>query len=107
MKNEYRQMNPIIGALCITNKVNGKMLIESSTDVAAKWNRHQMELKFGSHKNLQLQKDWNTFGAENFDFEVLSEIEQKEDGKTEYAKELDILKQMVLEEWNISDELRY
>ncbi|MBN2614892.1 MAG: GIY-YIG nuclease family protein [Bacteroidales bacterium] len=106
LKNKYKQMKFPMGVFQIRNLSNDKVLIDNSTDMVSKWNRHQMELKFGSHKNQDLQKDWNNTGTDNFVFEVLSEL--KPDEKIiSYPKELKSLQERVIEEINIEKELRY
>lgn len=37
-KKEYKQQKPTMGVFQVENKVNGKVLIEGSTDIPAKWN---------------------------------------------------------------------
>lgn len=96
LKNEYKQMKLPIGVFQIRNKFNGKILVEGSTNMEAKWNRHKVELKFGNHRNKELQKDWNQFGETEFVFEILSEIEQKED--LNFQEEVKVLEEMILEE---------
>lgn len=105
LKNAYKQKNPTSGVFQILNKVNGKRLIEVSNDIPAKWNRHQTELRFGSHRNTNFQKDWNEHGKENFEFSILSELEVKEGETINVPQELKTLKEMVLEE--IGDFLEY
>lgn len=95
-KNEYKQMKLPIGVFQIKNISNGKILVEGSTNMEAKWNRHRMELKFGNHRNKSLQKDWNQFGETQFVFEILSEIEHKED--LNFREEVKTLEEMILEE---------
>jgi len=59
LKEEYKQTRPAMGVFQVVNEVNGKVLLEATTNMQSKWNRHQTELRFGSHRNKQLQKDWN------------------------------------------------
>ncbi len=79
LKNEYKQMKSPMGVFRIRNIVNGKILIDSSTNMNSKWNRHKTELRFGTHRNSELQKDWKQFGEENFIFEIVSELKQLEE----------------------------
>ena len=81
LKDAYKQKKFKMGIFQITNKQNGKIFIGSSIDLQAIWNRYQMELKFGSHRNKRLQADWEAFGPESFGFEILTELKQ-EDKKT-------------------------
>ena len=55
-------------------------------------------MKFGGHRKEALQKDWNEHGEDNFRFEILSEIEQKEGDNTDYNKEVKKLEEMFIEE---------
>ena len=98
LKQAYKQHKPVMGVFQIKNTVNNKVLIEGSTNIASKWNRHQTELKFGSHRNKELQKDWNEMEATSFTFEILSELAYKEDVAVNYVEEVKVLQAMVLEE---------
>jgi len=107
LKEAYKQKKPMTGVFQILNKVNGMVLIEGSTDITSKWNRHRTELRFGSHRNKQLQKDWKEHGEENFIFSVLSELEIKEDENLDLNNEVKLLQEMLEEEMNIQEEMRY
>jgi|SRR6478735_4216905 len=98
LKNDYKDAKTKMGIFQIKNTANGKIYIDSSTNLDAIWNRMRTELKFGSSRNETLQKEWNAFGEESFSFEVLSEIKQKEDEDINYTAELKELKAMYLEE---------
>ena len=107
LKEAYKQMKFPMGVFQIRNLTNNKILIDNSVDMLSKWNRHKMELNFGGHRNLALQKDWSEKGEDNFVFEVLSELKSKDEENVNYNKELKTLQQMVIEEMNISDERIY
>ena len=94
----YKLIKPQIGVFQIKNEQNGKLLIGGSTDLRAIWNRNKTELNFGSHRNKNLQTDWNTFGENAFTFTILSEIEQKEGEKVDYPKQVKTLEGMFIEE---------
>ena len=98
LKDEYELLKPKIGVFQILNLANGKVFIDSSTNLDKIWNRHRVELKFGNHRNERMQKDWNEFGEDNFLFEILSEIKQEENQKTDYAKEAKQLAKMYIDE---------
>ena len=83
------------------------VLIEESTNMQSKWNRHRTELRFGSHRNQKLQKDWNDMGEENFIFSILSELEIKDDDNFNLTNELKLLREMVEEESSIPHEMKY
>lgn len=107
LKTEFKRKKPVAGVFQIQNKVNGKILIEGTTNIPSRWNRHRTELRFGSHRNKILQKDWKDFGEENFEFSVLSELEIKEDENLNLNSEVKLLKEMVEEEKDIQEELKY
>ncbi len=97
LRRNYDEMKPRMGVFQIRNTVNDKIYIEGHVDMVSRWNRHKTELRFGSHRNKILQGDWNEYGASQFVFEVLSEL-QYEDDKTDYSKDLIELTKMVAEE---------
>ena len=107
IKAAYKQKKPFAGVLQIKNSKNGMVLIEESTNMQSKWNRHRTELRFGSHRNQKLQKDWNDMGEENFIFSILSELEIKDDDNFNLTNELKLLREMVEEESSIPHEMKY
>ncbi len=98
LKEEYKKADFPMGVFQIKCTENGKALVDNSTDMASKWNRHRMELKFGGHRNKELQKDWNQYGEDKFEFQVLAELKKSEDEYVNYNKELRSLQEMILEE---------
>jgi group I intron endonuclease len=100
IKDNYKQLKFKIGVFQIRNTVNNKIYIESSTDLVAAWNRHKFQLKFGTHPNIELQKEWNEFGEEKFVYEILSvsEIKQDDVEKTDYRNDAKQLEKMFIEE---------
>ena len=98
LKDAYKQSKTAMGVFQIRNKVNGRIFIDSALDA---------ELKFGNHRITELQKDWKTFGADNFMFEVLAELEPKEEGYSNYSREIKELYEMVVEDLKLADEMKY
>ncbi|MDD2793061.1 MAG: GIY-YIG nuclease family protein [Sediminibacterium sp.] len=99
LKASYKQMKFRVGVFRIINTMNNKVLIEGSVNLDSIIKRHQFELKSGAHKNEALQKDWNEFGADHFQFEILSEIQQDDNNQTDYRKEAKKLESMFIEEY--------
>jgi len=95
-----------MGVFQIKNKTNGKLLIDSSLNMPAKWNRHHVQLKFGNHKNKELQQEWNHFGAATYEYVVLEEIPFK-NPLVDYAKEVAILEEIFLEQFQPFGEKGY
>lgn len=86
-----------MGVFRIRNTISNKIFVGSSTDLVAIWHRHRLQLNFGNHPNEALQNDWNQAGADNFAYEIISEIKQ-DDKETDYEKEVKLLEEMFIEE---------
>jgi len=98
LKDDYKQKKFKIGVFQIRNTVNGKVFVGSSLNLDAIWNRINSELRFDGHRNEQLQKEWKAFGEEKFQFEILAEIGQEENDRTDYESEVKKLEAMFIEE---------
>lgn len=107
LKTEYKQHKPTAGVYQIKNTKNGRTLIEAASNIPAKWNRHRTELKFGSHRNGALQKDWNEMGEDAFTFDILSELKSKEEENADINTEVKLLLEMVEEEMDMPAEMKY
>ena len=68
---QYKETPRPMGVYRVRNKVTGKTLIGTSVNVPAILNRHLSGLRLGGHENRELQKDWNEFGSDAFEFETL------------------------------------
>ncbi len=66
-KDDY----PICGIYIIRNKINNKKYVGSSVDIYKRWNEHINYLNNNMHLTKKLQKDWNIYGKDNFDFGIL------------------------------------
>lgn len=67
-----------MGIYKIENKVNGKVYVGQSVNIELRWGNHKSELKHNNHNNKYLQRAWNKYGSENFEFTVLEECELRE-----------------------------
>ncbi len=70
-------MPKIIGVYAITHRVSGRRYIGSSIDVAGRWSRHLRYLRNRRHQRL-LQRAWDKYGADAFDFTVVELCSVKE-----------------------------
>lgn len=81
------------GVYEIVNKVNGKRYVGSSVNIESRWANHRSQLKHGKHHSPALQRSWDKYGVDVFEWNVLIEcqecdvisIEQSEiENKSEY-----------------------
>jgi group I intron endonuclease len=71
----------ISGIYKIINKINGKYYIGSSTNIVGsnnRWDRHKRSLNKNKHHNIHLQRAWNKYGKENFEFIIVEKISRAE-----------------------------
>lgn len=94
LKRGYKDNPPLAGIFKITNKVSGKVYVDKGLNVNGVMNRHEFQLRNGSHKNAQLQRDWNTLGAESFAFEVVDTLKPPDDPAVDINNELDELEKV-------------
>lgn len=56
----------------IKNKINNKVYIGKTIHLTkSRWNQHINDLNKNKHCNSGLQRDWNLYGKEFFDFSLL------------------------------------
>lgn len=85
---EYKESRRPMGVFRVLNTVNGKSFVGTSKDLPAMLNRQQAQLRMGGHPNRALQKDWEEFGAEAFEFEVLDTLAAPD--RTDYDPTADL-----------------
>ena len=93
-KKDYKEAKRPMGVYRIRNTRNHKSYVGFDRDWSVRINRHKAELNFGSHRNRELQEEWNWFGEANFQFEGLDELEHKEDSQTSPIEERKVLAEM-------------
>jgi len=59
------------GVYQIVNTVNGKRYVGSAKCFRDRWSKHRRDLGKGVHHSQYLQRAWNKYGADKFDFEVV------------------------------------
>lgn len=68
-------MSSVAGIYQIKNIVNGHIYIGSTIDFKKRWKAHKQELRTGSHHSIHLQRAWNMYGENAFEFSVLCEVD--------------------------------
>ena len=97
LNREYTERVKPAGVYQVKNLTNGKVLLGSSLNLEGPLNRHKFMLKIGSHLNKDLQKDWDELGAEKFAFEILEQVQVKDDPNFNLKDELTLLEMIWLE----------
>ena len=97
IKKQFKQTLTPMGIFQIKNKRNGKVFIGKAMNLPGTIRRHQFELKLGSHRNVDMQKDWQELGEEQFSFEILDQLTPKEDPTYKYEDDLATLEEMWLD----------
>lgn len=67
------------GIYSIINKINNKIYVGSSKNIMNRKSQHYSELRGGYHENIFLQRAWNKYGEENFEFKILEIVNNLED----------------------------
>lgn len=62
----------------IKNLVNGKRYIGSTIHKKKRWGKHRRLLDQGNHTNIHLQRAFNRYGEESFEFSVIEEVDEEE-----------------------------
>jgi hypothetical protein len=98
LKKEYQSNRRPMGVFLIRNMVNEKVFVGVGQDLLGIINSHKFQLKMGVHRNRRLQSDWNEFGSESFAFEILDQLEPREDASEDDGrKDLAFLEDLWLE----------
>jgi len=63
------------GVYAITNLSNGKVYIGSTIGFEKRWNQHRSDLRSCVHHNIYLQRSWNKYGEDVFEFGVLEYLD--------------------------------
>ncbi len=97
LNKEYVERVKPAGVYQVRNLTNDKVFLGSSLNLEGPLNRHKFMLKIGSHPNKALQQDWNDLGPEQFAFEILEEVQRKDDPNFNLKDELELLEMIWVE----------
>ncbi len=94
LKEMYKQIKPDMGILVVQSKINNKYYLETTQNLKGKMNSIRFQLESGSFRmNEKLQKEWNQYGSESFEMKILENLEyDKDESKSDYSEELEIMK---------------
>ena len=75
----------------ILNRITNEIYIGSAIDYITRWKNHKNLLLSSKHYNTKLQNSWNFHGEENFIFEIIEYINDKNDLVVREQYYLDII----------------
>jgi hypothetical protein len=102
--NEYKNKKQIGGICKITNIKTGKILLITAPNIEAIKNRFEFSKKMDSCINCKLQNDWNKYGSDSFDFEIIEELEENnEQTAKEFNEDLNLLLEIYLNKLSNED----
>jgi len=64
----------VTGIYKIVNRSNGHYYVGSSKDIMFRWRRHRRALASGRHHSRRLQRAWNKYGEQRFDFQIIERL---------------------------------
>lgn len=91
---DTRMKDKISGIYYIKNIINNKLYVGQSIDVYTRLSRHKTDLR-GGRDSKHLQKAYDKYGEDNFEFVLFMECE---------AEDLDFWEKHYIAEWNTQDE---
>ena len=97
LKQDYLNTKRPFGIVLIRNTTNDKVFLFSGLDLQGIINRHKFALNAGGHASKDLQRDWNTLGADKFEFEIIDQMEPTNDPSFDARRELNFMEEMWLE----------
>ena len=100
LREQYRNRTVIGGIYTIKNTINGKVLLDSTTDLKGARNRFEF---FGC-PNPKMTADWSAQKGECFVFDVLEELEKDEiQTDKEFKDDLKILLEIWRDKFSSQD----
>ena len=107
LKQEYKLAKRPFGVFLIRNTTNDKVYLGAGMDIQGIINRHKFALSMGGHQSKELQKDWNTLGPDKFEFEIVDQMEPRDEPGFDARGELKFMEEMWLEKLEPFDERGY
>lgn len=63
----------LIGLYSITHTASRTVYFGQAQDISKRWGEHRRDLKHGRHSNPRLQRAWDKYGSDAFEFAVVQE----------------------------------
>lgn len=103
----YKETPRPAGVYRVVHVPSGRTLVGSSPDAPAMLNRIRAQLRMTSHRNADLQRDWDVDGPGGFRFEVLDTLELRGEPGDDPSADLAELETLWLEKLSLPGERLY
>jgi len=97
LKKAYKLSPPPMGVYQVKNFETGSIFIGSAKNNNGMINRHTFELSTHNHHIRELQETWDKTKDKNIKFEILDELEPKDDPTYNYSEDLTELETLWIE----------
>lgn len=78
INKENKKDLEIMGIYKIINIINNKIYIGSSNNIYIRWKEHINELNNKNHHSIHLQRAWNKYKQENFNFIIIEKLNNED-----------------------------
>jgi len=97
LTQQYKEASRPLGVFLIRNNQTDRVFLGKGIDLRGTINRHKFQLSTGTHPNRELQADWNQLGANNFAFEIIEELQPRNETSFDSKRELEFMEKMWLD----------
>lgn len=100
----YKERKTVGGIYMIKNMDTGKLFLESTNNLHGSESQFQFAKSTGQCLNKKLEKYWNEIKGCHFSFEILEELEKKDEQTAkDFKEELELLKEMWMDKLKGAD----
>lgn len=85
--NEWKMRHPEMGVISFKCKATDESFLGISKDTKSDYNSTRFKLQLGGHPNKHMQKLWNQYGEDGFEFYVLKVLKY-DDPQKDYTEQL-------------------
>lgn len=104
---QYKESPRPAGVFIVRHTPTGRALLGSSVDAPAMLNRTRAQLRMSSHRNRDLQRDWDEGSPDDFSFEVVDLLSRDEPLEDDLTAELGALETIWREELGVAGPASY
>jgi hypothetical protein len=72
---KFKERKPALGVFAVRCTATGRVWVDASRNLDAAKNGSWFGLRNGSHRDKLLQEEWNAYGEDAFQYEILEKLE--------------------------------